>query len=106
VLAAELLSQTERVMLAKRLAVVVMLTRGYSFSQIETMLSVTPQTVSRIFRELKKGNYRKISRYARDRTRHFKETGFWDEIERMLRLGMPPRIGPRRFAQFRRLSDT
>ena len=72
VLATELLTETERTMLAKRLAVVVMLERGYSFQEVERSLKVTPQTVSRLWRKRKNDEFKKICRYARNYTSHFK----------------------------------
>ncbi len=95
VLANELLSQTERVMLAKRLSVVVLLVRGYSFTQIEEALGVTRQTVVRLWKETKKGRYEKIMRYARQHTRHFKKESALDTFIRVIHLGMPPRSGKR-----------
>lgn len=93
VLAEELLTQTERLMLAKRLAVVVMLTRGYSFEQIEEALVVGPQMIARIWKEMKDGRYQKIVRYARDYTAHFKQVSFWSTLEKALAMGLPPRAG-------------
>ncbi len=96
VLAHELLSQTERVMLAKRLAVVVLLVRGYTFDEIETTLGVTRQTVARLWRDTKAGRYAKIMRYARKHTDHFKKKESpLDSFIRALHLGMPPRAGKR-----------
>ena len=71
-LATELLTETERTMLAKRLAVVVMLERGYSFQEVERSLKVTPQTVARIWKKRKEDAYQKICKYARNYTSHFK----------------------------------
>lgn len=95
VLARELLSQTERVMLAKRLAVVVLLVRGYSFSQIEDALGVTGQTVVRIWKQIREGKFEKIVRYARKHTGHFKSESFMDMFIRIIHIGMPPRSGKR-----------
>ena len=94
-LARELLSQTERVMLAKRLAVVVLLVRGYTFVQIEETLGVSRQTVVRLWRETKEGRYEKIIRYARKHTSHFKKESFLDAFIRVIHIGMPPRAGKR-----------
>ena len=94
-LARELLSQTERVMLAKRLAVVVLLVRGYTFVQIEETLGVSRQTVVRLWRETKEGRYEKIVRYARKHTSHFKKESFLDAFIRVIHIGMPPRAGKR-----------
>lgn len=95
VLAHELLSQTERVMLAKRLAIVILLVRRYSFTQIEETLGVTRQTVVRLWRETKNGRYEKIMRYAQKHTRHFKHESMLDAFIRAIHLGMPPRAGKR-----------
>lgn len=97
ILANELLSQTERVMLAKRLAIVVLLVRGYSFTQIEESLGVTRQTSVRVWKEVKNGKYQHITRYAREHTRHFKKESFVDELIRVIHFGMPPRAGKGRW---------
>ncbi len=97
-LAGELLSQTERVMLAKRLAIVVLLTRGYSYSQIEVMLRTTRQTVARIAREVEQGQFKRIVRRAKERTDNFKRDSFWQALDQAIKaihLGMPPRAGRR-----------
>jgi len=101
ILANELLSQTERVMLAKRLAIVVLLVRGYSFTQIGESLGVTPQTITRVWKSLKDGKYQKIARYARERTRHFKQEAFMDAFIRIIHIGMPPRVGRGRWKSLR-----
>lgn len=93
ILANELLSQTERVMLAKRLATVVLLVRGYSFTQIGEALGITRQTVIRIWKDMKLGKYKKIARYAREHTKHFKKETFMEELIRIIHFGMPPRAG-------------
>lgn len=72
VIVSELLTETEQTMLSKRLAVVVMLERGYSFREIERSLKVTPQTVTRLWRKRKQDAFQKICRYARNYTSHFK----------------------------------
>lgn len=105
ILANELLSQTERVMLAKRLAIVVLLVRGYSFQQIGESLGVTPQTVTRIWHGLKEGKYQKVARYAREHTRHFKQETFMDAFIRVIHIGMPPRVGRGRWKSLRATLD-
>ena len=96
IFAGELLSQTERVMLAKRLAIVVLLTRGYSYSQIQTILSINRQTVARVARGVENGEFPRIVRHAQERTGHFKRDSFWkalDQAIEAIHLGMPPRAG-------------
>jgi Trp operon repressor len=106
ILANELLSQTERVMLAKRLAIIVLLVRGYSFVQIGEALGVTPQTITRVWKGMKDGKYQKIARYAREHTRHFKKEAFMEALIRMIHFGMPPRAGKGRWKSLRATLDT
>jgi uncharacterized protein YerC len=95
ILANELLSQTERVMLAKRLMIIALLARGYSFSSIEESLGVTPQTVARIWRALKQGKFRKLVSYVR--RPHSQETSLVDDFIRLVHIGLPPRAGRNRW---------
>ena len=97
IFANELLSQTERVMLAKRIAIVVCLVRGYSFTQIEQALGVTPQTIVRIWRGMKNGTFTHIVRYARTQVTHFRKESFADALIRLIHFGMPPRAGKGRW---------
>jgi len=105
VLANELLSQTERVMLAKRLAIVVLLVRGYSFTQISDTLGVTRQTIVRIWRSTKDGQYDKIARYARKYTTHFKHQTAIDRFINALHIAAPPRLGKGRWRALGSLSE-
>ncbi len=94
-LAQELLSQTERVMLAKRLAIVCLLVRGYTFEQIGDSLQVTPQTVTRLWRGLAEGKYQRIAEYALRRPQKLHES-FIDTFIRIIHIGLPPRNGRNR----------
>lgn len=53
----ELLTGIERLMLAKRLAIVVMLARGIPVDAISDKLKVSPSTVSRLRGSVEAGNY-------------------------------------------------
>ncbi len=91
-----LISEPERIMLAKRLAVIIMLGWGYSFSQISGSLKVSESTVVNVWKKMKKGRLRSLEE-------HFKKVGrktsFWDNLEEFLRFGLPPR-GRGRWAWF------
>lgn len=100
----ELLSKTERIMLAKRFAIIAMLARGYSFSQIEDLLKVSPDTVVRIWRDAKEGRYAHVARYARNNPKKFEGGSFIDLLETLLRAGMPPRAGKGRWSVINRLA--
>jgi uncharacterized protein YerC len=58
----ELLTKTERIMIAKRLAVLIMLKKGYSFRVISATLHVSPSTVERYWKEAKKKSFPVLSR--------------------------------------------
>ena len=80
-----LLTPTERVMLAKRIAIILMLNNGYSFRAIEKSLKVTLQTVMRFWKMKKEG---KFSNFAK---KGIKESNFWKDLEKLLEAGLPPR---------------
>lgn len=44
----DILTETEAVVLAKRLAIALMLTKGYNYNQICDFLKVTPPTISKV----------------------------------------------------------
>ena len=44
----DILTETEAIVLAKRLAIALMLTKGYNYNQICDLLKVTPPTISKV----------------------------------------------------------
>lgn len=64
--AEEFFTDTERLMFGKRLATISMLSDGYSFSEIRNAIGVTPQTVSRIFKMVTDGKYKRLAKVARE----------------------------------------
>lgn len=72
-----LLTKTERVMLAKRLAVIGMLIKGYSFEAIQKTLEVSPSTVDRFWKVIQQyPNSFSLIR-LRIETKSKAKTGFW-----------------------------
>lgn len=51
----QLLTETERVMLAKRLSIIFLITRGLSTHKISSLLKVSPSTVARFERKVSAG---------------------------------------------------
>lgn len=105
-IAQELLSQTERVMLAKRLATILLLVRGYSFTQIEISLGVTRQTVSRLQRAIRAGQFTRIVSYAQAHSPSpgkSRSTPFLDALIRTVGLAMNTRYGMNRRKNLRAL---
>jgi uncharacterized protein YerC len=92
----DVLTQTERTMIAKRLAVIVMFCRGYSGYKIRKALKVSPSTTTRLSAALHKGAFpylEKLFRYKRTKKWEREAEDFWDTLYKVLLMGMPPRCG-------------
>ncbi len=81
----DLLTSTERVMLAKRIAIILMLNEGYSFRAVERTLKVTLQTVFRFWKMKKDGKFKDLKR------KNKQDEGFWEMLEKIMQAGLPPR---------------
>ena len=84
----ELITPIERVMLAKRLAIILMLERGYSIDIIQKTLKVTPQTIVRFWKITKHSLYKPI---IKEISNNKVKKDFWQELEKLILLGMPLR---------------
>ncbi|QQG46517.1 MAG: hypothetical protein HYY55_01580 [Candidatus Niyogibacteria bacterium] len=84
----DLLSSTERIMLAKRLAVILMLFNKYPFTVVEKTLKVSPSTVGRLWKGMRGGDFDNIKAIIVDAK---KKRGFIDDLEILLSAGLPPR---------------
>ena len=78
----DLLSPVEKIMIAKRLAIAVLLSKGYSYETIKDLVKVSQTTIAKVSIAMNLNNgYRdvidKISKSERTRE-------FWQDIERML----------------------
>ena len=58
----ELLTGVERLMLAKRLAIICMLGEGSSFREITQKLKVSSSTVTRLWLQMQKGKFKEVLR--------------------------------------------
>lgn len=82
----EFFTPTEQIMFAKRLATIMMIHNGYSFSAIERTLKLSPSTVTRLWKMTETDKFTVIGR------RKLKEKArkkFWDDFDALVRLGMP-----------------
>jgi len=86
----ELMTNSERIMLAKRLAIVVMLEYGYTFEQIERTLKVSSSTVTLIWRKKRARTFPSIETYCR-RHKALDADAVIGFIEKLLQAGLPPR---------------
>ncbi|PIR83959.1 hypothetical protein COU18_00915 [Candidatus Kaiserbacteria bacterium CG10_big_fil_rev_8_21_14_0_10_51_14] len=84
-----LLTPTERIMLAKRLAIISMLDRDHSYYDIEKTLNVSGSTVRRLHARLLRGDFDPLCRIFN------RNLSFLDYLELFLAAGMPSIAGPR-----------
>ena len=79
----EFLSPVEKIMLAKRLSIAVLLEKGYDYRSIAGILRVTPPTIAAVSISLKysgKGYKKAVEKILRDE----KMNEFWQKIEDFL----------------------
>ena len=94
----DLLTPTEKVMLAKRLAIALLFLRGYDYSDIRQILKVSYGTISQVANRLKMegSGYRKIiTRMAKQEV--------WKDLLRQINdifIGMTPSPYDRRYRDF------
>lgn len=89
----EFLTYTERTMLAKRLAVIAMLSKGVSTYAIADVLKMSPSTIDRMFLKYNKGKYKELIKHA------LGKKDIWEIINSILTGGgiMPPKVGGKRW---------
>lgn len=84
-----LLTPTERIMLAKRLAIITMLERGDSYYGIMKLLRVSVSTVSRLDKTRVRGDFDPLCRLFS------RKLSFLDYLELFASAGLPSIAGPR-----------
>jgi len=89
----EFFTYTEKIMFAKRLAVIAMLSKGISSFMISEVLAMSPATTARMSAKFEMGKYDSIIKKA------LGKKDIWDIIELMLSAGgiMPPIVGGKRW---------
>lgn len=87
----ELLTNTERLMLCKRLIILVMISEHYPFLEIEKVLKVTTQTIGRVYGRMKNGEFNELLGVI-EAIRVSKSNTFW-QIFNIL----PQRVGTGRY---------
>lgn len=81
----EILGEEERIMIAKRLATIVLLLEGKSLYNIATTLKISPSTAEKIKQHLDDGDYETIlSRLGKSKRNYF---AILDTIDSILHLG-------------------
>ena len=89
----EFFTRTEKIMFAKRLAVIAMLKKGVSTYMISEALAMSPSTTERMRNAYEKGKYRHVAIHALGRK------DIWDILEAILegRGIVPPKYGKSRW---------
>jgi uncharacterized protein YerC len=90
-----LLTDTEEIMLAKRLAVIAMLVEGIGYYKIRKFLKVSTSTIKRIDNNLSRDEYSDVEKWFKKEKN--KKT-FWSDMEKLFRAGMPPIVGKGRWS--------
>lgn len=97
----ELLGPEERLTIAKRLAVIVMLQEGYSLYRISDTLKISSSTADRIFDNLEDGHYEGLTSLLRQNKTDY--ASILNVIESIFTVGgiMPSRAGLDRYRGIR-----
>ncbi len=82
-----LLTKTEKLMLAKRMAIICLLADKTPQNEIFHVLKVSPSTVARINNYLEVGRYDPFINMVRKKKRQI----LWTKLAKILRGGLPPR---------------
>lgn len=91
----EFLTTTEKIMLAKRLAIIFMLNEKVSIHYISEALKVSPSTVDRISLKHQFGEYRHISELTKKN-----RPEIWDILKILILIGLTPKYGKNRWKWF------
>lgn len=89
-----LLTDTEKLMLAKRLAIIALLHEGNSMYSIANLLAVSPSTVERLYRDKENGQHDFVENLYTDTG---KKNDFLSLVETILSAGLPPIVGKGRW---------
>lgn len=91
----EFLTPTEKIMLAKRLAIIFMLNEKVSIHHISDALFVSPSTVDRISLRHQFGEYSHISEITKKN-----RPEIWEILKILILIGLTPRVGKNRWKWF------
>ncbi|OGI61086.1 hypothetical protein A2814_01980 [Candidatus Nomurabacteria bacterium RIFCSPHIGHO2_01_FULL_38_19] len=84
----DFLTRIEKIMLAKRFAVIYLLSKEVPSSYISEALFMSPTTISRMSLKYNTGKYSSLLKVIRR-----EDKNIWGILEKILRAGLPPRAG-------------
>jgi Trp operon repressor len=91
----EFLTPTEKIMLAKRLAIIFMLNEKVSIYHIAETLFVSPSTVERMSLKYEYGDYSNLSDITKKN-----RADIWDILKTLILIGLTPKVGKNRWKWF------
>ena len=94
----ELFTKTEKVMFAKRIALIYLLSKDVPFEKIEELLHLSPVTISKYSLRMEMDKYKQTIAIVNRKGK------FMDILEKILQAGMPPR-GRGRWKKINRMTD-
>jgi uncharacterized protein YerC len=99
----DFLSPVEKIMLAKRLAIAVMLAKGYDYQSIKAILHVTPSTIASVSIRLKyagKGYKKTVEKILQEE----KINDFWQKVDLII-SSIPQSKGTNRYQHKQELEN-
>jgi|SRR3989344_5965336 len=90
----ELFTYTERIMIAKRLALIVMLAKGNSGYRAVRLLKISPSTASKMSIRVQNGEFVNIVKLLRLKNKH---KVLWKVLETLIEIATPPKYGKGRW---------
>jgi uncharacterized protein YerC len=84
----DFLTNTEKIMLAKRFAVIFLLSKGIPVSYIAESLHMSETTIFRMYNKYDIGKYSSILKIMSQENKNI-----WIILEKILKAGLPPRAG-------------
>ena len=85
----DFLTRTEKIMLAKRFAVIYLLSKNVPVTYIAESLCMSPATIFRMSLKYDIGKYSSILQAVKKEN----NKDIWEILEKILRAGLPPRAG-------------
>lgn len=84
----DFLTRTEKIMLAKRFAVIYLLSKEVPSSYISEALGMSPATIARMSLKYDIGKYHSLLKTIPNENKDI-----WKILEKILKAGLPPRVG-------------
>ena len=95
-LLSEILTETEQLIVLKRVAAVILIDQKQSTYEIARTLKLSSASVSHYKAQIAAGKFSTLLELVRGKT--FDTEAFWRTIDKVLRLGLPPIAGPGRWS--------